>query len=97
MILIICSCVLCISPEMDYRRYALPIKGIQTKVGSSRMSKAKVGTGKELVGVICEDKEGHGVTNMLSNANKVASAFSRLGGEAGVVHFEVDGGPKRES
>ena len=95
--MIISICVVFISSKVDNRRYALPIKGIQTKVGSGGTSKAKVGTGKELVGVICEDKEGHGMANMFSNANKVAHVFSRLGGKAGVVHFEVDGGPKRES
>ena len=34
------------------------------------MSEAKIGTGEELVSVICEDQEGHGMTNMLGNANK---------------------------
>jgi hypothetical protein len=52
---------------------------------------------QDLFGIIHEDLVGHGMTNMLSNADKVSMALASVRWEVGVIQFIVDGFPPLEA
>jgi hypothetical protein len=68
------------------------IKGIKMKVMALRVKcQVDVRMVYDLLSVISQDLESHGMTNMFSNANKVASPFTTVQGKTAVINCVVDG------
>jgi tetrahydromethanopterin S-methyltransferase subunit E len=56
-----------------------------------------VGATNDLASVIHENLEGHCVSNILSNPNKVTAPLPQIQREVRIVNFAVDGIPPSES
>jgi hypothetical protein len=48
------------------------------------------GAVNDFLGIVSEDFEGHGMTYVRTNANKVAFGFTRFGGKGIVMNLVVD-------
>jgi hypothetical protein len=76
----------------DRLETVIVVKGIKAKITILRVKcRADVRTIYDLLSVISQDLEGHGMANMLSNAHKIASPFTTVGGEAAVINHIVYG------
>ena len=61
------------------------------------VSGSYAGTMDDLGGVLCEDLEGHGVTNMISDTNEVPRKLGSIRTKAGILCTEVDTLPKTKA
>jgi hypothetical protein len=76
----------------DRRKTCVVIKGIKAEITALRVKcRANVRTEYDLVSVISQNFESHGVANMLGDAHKIASALTTVGWKMVVINHVVDG------